>query len=51
MTNDPGEDDVPNPDADIAAGRYTFYESGEELRASFFLHYPEILDRPRETAE
>ena len=51
LTKGPGEDDVPDPDADIAAGRSTFYENGEEFRASFFLHHPDMLHSPAEAAE
>ena len=31
---DLGEDDIPDPDADIAAGRSIFYRSGAELMAA-----------------
>ena len=37
------EDSLPDPDADIAAGRYTAYESSEEFLASFFLISPKML--------
>ena len=34
VAEDLGEDDVPDPDADIAAGRTVFYRSGAEMLAA-----------------